>query len=146
MLNTMFICIMDYITEENGGSQISRVHLPFSLMRVLSELVLQCNVIINSFQWMRLSPQRYESSCTSTKWMPSSFSFASIVDFFLHFGSNTEKCFMTFYKSSGLYFHSDCVFLVFILGFFENCTLLSRPKVPRLLCHTPLLEWLPFCL
>lgn len=50
MLNTMFICIMDYITEENAGSQISRVHLPFSVMRVVSELLLQCTVIINSFQ------------------------------------------------------------------------------------------------
>lgn len=36
MLNTMFICIMDYITEEKGGSQFSRVHLPFSVVRVFS--------------------------------------------------------------------------------------------------------------
>lgn len=50
MLNTVFVCIMDYITEENEGSQISRVHLPFSVMRVLSDLVLQCTAIISSFQ------------------------------------------------------------------------------------------------
>lgn len=36
MLNTMFICILDYITEEKGDSPFSRAHLPLSVMRVLS--------------------------------------------------------------------------------------------------------------
>lgn len=109
----------------------------FSYESILSELVLQCTAIISSIQWMCLSPQRYRSSCTSPNEYLLPFSVASIVTFFLHFDSSTEKCIKMFYKSSGLAFHSDftlCV-LGFILGFFEICHLSSFYSVVQKLSN-----------
>lgn len=121
------------------GCQFSEVRLPFSVRRILSvNWLFQRTAIINSFQLMCLHHKGTRFHVTSTKWMPSPFTTCQHCQALLHFGSSIEKCVMTSYESSGLYFHSDCVFWG-SFGILWNLSLkfilFISPKVTQLFHH-----------